>query len=186
VSGITPSQTVGPFFDFGLEFDGSEIVAGDLAAGRHIIIEGSVRDGAGDPVGDAVVEVWQANASGRYRHPRDEGEAPLDPACGGFGRCATSPDGRFAFRTVQPGPTPGPDGTRQAPHLLVSVLARGILTRLATRIYFEHEPANAADRILAVVPADRRGTLIAREFEPHRYVFDIVLQGPGETVFFDL
>ena len=145
-----------------------------------------MRDGAGDPVSDAVIEVWQANAAGRYRHPRDDGAAPLDPGCGGFGRSATNSEGRFAFRTVQPGPTPGPDGTRQAPHLVVSVLARGLLARLATRIYFEHERANDADPVLALVPPARRTTLIARQVEPRRYVFDIVLQGPGETVFFDV
>jgi protocatechuate 3,4-dioxygenase, alpha subunit len=186
VAGLTPSQTVGPFFDFGLEYEGGEIVAGDAAQGRHIIVEGSVRDGVGDAVTDAVIEVWQANAAGRYKHPLDDRETPLDPACGGFGRTPTTGEGRFAFRTVQPGSTPGPDGTIQAPHLLVSVLARGLLTRLATRIYFENEPANADDPVLVLVPAERRDTLIARQVEPDRYVFDIVLQGPGETVFFDV
>jgi protocatechuate 3,4-dioxygenase alpha subunit len=99
---------------------------------------------------------------------------------------STTGDGRFAFTTVMPGRVPGPDGRWQAPHLLVSVLARGILTRLATRIYFEDEPGNADDPVLGLVPDERRGTLVARRAEPNRYVFDVVLQGPGETVFFDV
>jgi protocatechuate 3,4-dioxygenase alpha subunit len=183
---VTPSQTVGPFFDFGLEFEGGEVIAADGARGTHIVIDGSMRDGAGDPVPDAVVEVWQANAAGRYRHPADERPAPLDPSCDGFGRVGTGADGRFAFRTIMPGPVPGPDGRPQAPHLLVSVLARGLLARLATRIYFEHEPANSEDPVLSLVPEHRRGTLIAKQADATRYVFDIVLQGPGETVFFDV
>jgi protocatechuate 3,4-dioxygenase alpha subunit len=183
---ITPSQTVGPFFDFGLEIEGGEIVAADGADGIHITIEGTLRDGAGDPVPDAIIEVWQANAAGKYRHPADDRRAPLDPNCDGFGRVATTPEGRFGFRTVKPGRVPGPEATTQAPHLLVSVLARGILTRLATRIYFDDESANAEDPVLSLVPEDRRQTLVARRGEGNKYVFDIVLQGPGETVFFDV
>jgi protocatechuate 3,4-dioxygenase alpha subunit len=183
---ITPSQTVGPFFDFGLEIKGGEIVASEAADGIHITVEGVLRDGAGDPVPDAMIEVWQANAAGKYRHPADDGRAPLDPSCDGFGRVPTTPEGRFKFKTVKPGRVPGPEGTTQAPHLLVSVLARGILTRLATRIYFEDESTNADDPVLSLVPEDRRQTLVARRGEGMQYSFDIVLQGPGETVFFDV
>jgi protocatechuate 3,4-dioxygenase, alpha subunit len=186
VAVVTPFQTVGPFFDFGLEFQGGEVVASDAADGKHSVEGGSLRDGAGDPVADAIVEVWQANAAGRYRHPADDQRAPLDPACDGFGRVSTTGDGHFAFSTVLPGRVPGPDGQWQAPHLLVTVLARGILTRLATRIYFEDEPTNADDPVLSLVPEHRRGTLVARKVEPNQYVFDIVLQGAGETVFFDV
>jgi protocatechuate 3,4-dioxygenase, alpha subunit len=186
VAVVTPFQTVGPFFDFGLELQGGDIIASEAADGVHIVVEGSIRDGAGDPVPDAIVEVWQANAAGRYRHPADEERAPLDPACDGFGRIATTGDGHFAFTTVMPGRVSGPDGRWQAPHLLISVLARGVLTRLATRIYFEDEPAIADDPVLGLVPEHRRGTLIARRAEPNRYRFDIVLQGSGETVFFDV
>jgi protocatechuate 3,4-dioxygenase alpha subunit len=186
VAFVTPFQTVGPFFDFGLEMEGGSLVATEAAEGRHIVIDGSVRDGAGDPVADAIVEVWQANAAGRFRHPTDDRSLPLDSACDGFGRVATAWNGRFSFSTVFPGSVPGPQGHSQAPHLLVSVLARGILTRLATRIYFEGEPSNADDPVLALVPPDRRGTLIARQAGENRYVFDVVLQGPGETVFFDV
>jgi protocatechuate 3,4-dioxygenase alpha subunit len=183
---VTPSQTVGPFFDFGLEVENGGVMAGAAGLGRQIVIEGSIRDGAGDPVADAIIEAWQANAAGRYRHPADDRDGPLDPACDGFGRVATTAEGRFLFSTVMPGAVPGPDGRPQAPHLVVSVLARGILTRLATRIYFEGEAANAQDPILELVPRERRGTLIARQAGANRYVFDVRLQGPGETVFFDV
>jgi protocatechuate 3,4-dioxygenase alpha subunit len=186
MSVVTPFQTVGPFFDFGLELEGGEIVASPAADGTHIVVSGSIRDGAGDPVPDAIVEVWQANASGRYRHPVDEQGPPLDPACDGFGRVATTSEGRFAFRTVMPGRVRGPGDALQAPHLLISVLARGVLTRLLTRMYFEGDPANAEDHVLGLVPEHRRGTLVARRTEANRYVFDIVLQGTGETVFFDV
>ena len=183
---VTPFQTVGPFFDFGPEVENGGVMAAAAADGRHVIIEGSIRDGAGDPVADAIVEAWQANAAGRYRHPTDDRGGPADPACDGFGRVATSSEGRFAFSTVMPGRVPTPDGRLQAPHLVVSVLARGILTRLATRMYFECEAANGEDPILELVPQDRRGTLIARQAGANRYVFDVKLQGPGETVFFDV
>lgn len=187
MGGVTPSQTVGPFFDFGLEIAGGEIVASPAADGLHIIVQGSLRDGAGDPVPDAIIEVWQANAAGRFRHPADDRRIPLDEGCDGFGRVATTTEGRFTIRTVMPGRVPGAAPSQwQAPHLLISVLARGLLTRLATRMYFADEATNDDDPVLALVPADRRGTLIARRIEPTTFAFDIVLQGPGETVFFDV
>jgi protocatechuate 3,4-dioxygenase alpha subunit len=130
--------------------------------------------------------VWQANAAGRYRHPDDSGEAPVDPAFDGFGRIATDAAGRFAFTTVYPGRVPGPEGTLQAPHLAIGLLGRGILTRLVTRLYFEGEPANGEDHVLALVPAGRRATLLARATGPDAYRFDIVLQGEHETVFFEV
>jgi protocatechuate 3,4-dioxygenase alpha subunit len=187
VAGVTPFQTVGPFFDFGLEIAGGDIVASPGADGLHIVVEGSLRDGAGDPVPDAVIEIWQANAAGRYRHPADDRRMPLDDGCDGFGRVDTTDEGRFSFRTVVPGRVPGAEAGRwQAPHLLISVLGRGVQTRLATRMYFPDETANDDDPVLALVPADRRGTLIARRVDPATLAFDIVLQGPGETVFFDV
>ena len=186
MAGLTPFQTLGPFFDFGLVIKDGDVVCQPGAAGKHIAIEGTVRDGAGDVLPDALIEVWQANASGKYRHPADSQDRPIDPACDGFGRVATDVHGTFRFRTIVPGRVPGPDGTLQAPHLAVGILARGLLTRLVTRLYFEDEPANGEDPILALVPAGRRSTLIARVIEPGRYRFDIVLQGPGETVFFDV
>lgn len=186
MAGLTPSQTLGPFFDFGLIIPDGDVVATSQSAGRHVVIEGTLRDGNGDPVADALVEVWQANAAGKYRHDADRQDRPLDPAFDGFGRVATSDRGAFAFKTVVPGRVPGPDGTQQAPHLAVGVLARGVLTRLVTRLYFEDEPSNAEDAVLALVPAERRSTLIAKRVEPDRYRFDITLQGRGETVFFDV
>jgi protocatechuate 3,4-dioxygenase alpha subunit len=186
VSGLTPFQTLGPFFDFGLVIPDGDVVAKPDSPGRHVVIEGTVRDGNGDAVADALVEVWQANAAGKYRRHGDQQDPSLDPAFDGFGRVATSAGGKFAFKTVVPGRVPGPDGRLQAPHLAVGILARGVLTRLVTRLYFEDEPSNAEDAVLALVPAARRSTLLAKRIEPDRYRFDIVLQGNRETVFFDV
>lgn len=202
--GQTPSQTVGPFFHYGLPWKGGADLVGQSdwgarpelfpeahyvlnlsspkgsVSGREIVIEGVVLDADGAPVSDAMIEIWQANAAGRYASPDDaRGEIPLDPGFIGFGRASTSDEGLFRFRTVKPGATPG-----QAPHIAVSVFGRGILKRLATRIYFPDE-ANEADPILALAPPERRGTLVAQATEGG-YRFDIVLQGPKETVFFDL
>jgi protocatechuate 3,4-dioxygenase, alpha subunit len=186
VSGLTPFQTVGPFFDFGLIIRDGGILSQPDAQGRHVVIDGVVRDGEGAVVSDALVEVWQANAAGKYRHPADPQDRPLDPAFDGFGRVATDDSGHFSFKTVVPGRVPGPEGTVQAPHLVIGILARGVLTRLVTRLYFEDEPSNADDPVLALVPAERRPTLLAKRVGPDRYRFEIRLQGKGETVFFDV
>jgi len=186
VSGLTPFQTLGPFFDFGLVISDGDVVAKPESTGRHIVIEGTVRDGQGNVLPDALVEVWQANAAGKYRHPADRQDRPLDPAFDGFGRVATNEAGAFAFKTIVPGRVPGPDDTLQAPHLAIGFLARGVLTRLVTRLYFEDEPSNAEDAVLSLVPIERRATLLAKRIGADRYRFDIVLQGPGETVFFDV
>ncbi len=186
MSGLTPFQTLGPFFDFGLIIPNGDTVAKPESSGRHVVIDGTLRDGNGELLSDALVEVWQANAAGKYRHPADRQERPLDPAFDGFGRVATNDRGEFNFKTIVPGRVPGADGRLQAPHLAIGVLARGVLTRLVTRLYFEDEPSNAEDEILSLVPAERRPTLIAKRIEPDRYRFDIVLQGKGETVFFDV
>jgi protocatechuate 3,4-dioxygenase alpha subunit len=184
--GTTPSQTVGPFFGFALPWaDGAELVAPDDPAA--IEIEGRVFDGEGAPVDDALVEIWQANRHGRYAHPEDARvELPLEDGFSGFGRCPTDAEGRFAFVTVKPGRVPGRDGRAQAPHLGVSVFARGLLKRVVTRLYFpdEHE-ANAADPVLASIEDPRaRSTLVARQTAPGRLRFDVHLQGPDETAFF--
>jgi protocatechuate 3,4-dioxygenase alpha subunit len=184
--GLTPSQTLGPFFDFGLVIPNGEVVAEPGAAGRHVTIVGIVRDSAGSPLPDALIEVWQADASGRYRTPADAQNSSTERGFNGFGRVATDAAGEFLFETVMPGRVPGPGGRLQAPHIAVGVLARGILTRLITRIYFEEDPANGEDAILSLVPAERRGTLLARRVDADRYRFEIVLQGAGETVFFDV
>ena len=141
---------------------------------------------SGRVVPDSLVEIWQANAAGRYAHPDDHQSKPLDPNFTGYGRAPTDDDGRFAIETVMPGRVPGPDGTLQAPHILLGILARGILTRLVTRIYFDDEPSTRDDPILSLVPAERRATLIAKPVGDDRYRFDLVLQGDGETVFFDV
>lgn len=185
---LTPSQTIGPFFHFGLlEEDRSELVPPDHP--HAIRIRGTVYDGAGEVVPDAMVEIWQANRAGRYDDPADDREdLPLDPeAFSGFGRSGTTDGGTFSFVTVKPGPVPAPDGRMQAPHVMVSVFARGLLKRLVTRIYFpDEEEANANDPVLSSIedPALRE-TLVARD-EGDALRFDIRLQGEGQTAFFEL
>ncbi|MBA2691261.1 MAG: protocatechuate 3,4-dioxygenase subunit alpha [Rubrobacter sp.] len=183
----TPSQTIGPFFHYALfTEDLSELVApGHPDAIR---VEGKIFDGAGDIVPDAMVEIWQANAAGRYNHPEDDREdVPLDENFLGFGRAPTDENGSFSFLTVKPGAVPGPDGSLQGPHILVSVFARGVLKRLATRIYFpDEEEANEHDPVLASVgDPDLRSTLVARS-EGGAFRFDIHLRGEKQTVFFDV
>jgi protocatechuate 3,4-dioxygenase, alpha subunit len=184
----TPSQTVGPFFhDALLDENRSELVSPDHP--EAIRIEGTVYDGAGEPVSDAMVEIWQANGAGRYNDPKDDREdLPLDPETfSGFGRSGTDAGGRFTFVTLKPGPVPGPDGGMQAPHIMVSVFARGLLKRIVTRIYFPDEKeANATDPVPSSVedPGFRR-TLVARD-EGEVLRFDIHLQGENQTAFFEL
>ena len=186
--GQTPSQTVGPFFHFSLSWPDAETLAGPETRGERIEILGRVLDGDGAPVPDALLEIWQANAEGRYAHPEDAQLKPLDPAFRGFGRCASDADGRFRFATVRPGRVPGRGNALQAPHINVGFFARGLLRRLVTRIYFEDAPENAEDPVLALIPDPvRRLTLLAKRVAGNGavYRFDIVLQGASETVFFD-
>jgi protocatechuate 3,4-dioxygenase alpha subunit len=186
MSGITPSQTVGPYFGIMVRGRASCRQVSDATAGTRITIEGQLFDGQGRVIPDALVETWQADSSGRYAHPEDPGAGSADPTFNGYGWAHTREDGGFRFKTIKPGPVPGPDGGALAPHVVVSVMARGILTRFVTRLYFEDEAANAQDPILARVPADRRHTLIARHAGEGRYQFNVVMQGAGETVFFDV
>jgi protocatechuate 3,4-dioxygenase alpha subunit len=182
----TPWQTVGPFFQIG--WDGRYIaeIAGPGVAGMRVAIEGRLLDGDGQPVADGVIEIWQANAQGRYAHPEDARDLPLEPGFHGFGRVPTHGDGRFRFTTIKPGRVPAPGGALQAPHLVVSVLARGITRRLATRIYFPGEASNAEDPVLALVPGARRATLIARDLGSGVLEWNVKVQGADETVFFDV
>jgi protocatechuate 3,4-dioxygenase alpha subunit len=190
--GLAPSQTVGPFFlDCLLRPDARRnVLVQPETRGERVRIEGRVLDGDGAPIPDAMVEVWQANAAGRYRHPADTREAiPLDPSFIGFGRSGTDEDGRYWFETIRPGPVPFDASHMQAPHLNVMVFARGLLNHLATRLYFADEPANATDPVLALVPAERRETLLARRQDAAGialYRLDLILQGAGETVFFNV
>ncbi len=183
----TPSQTIGPFFhDALVDRDRSELVPSDHPSA--IRISGTVYDGAGEPVPDAMVEVWQANRAGRYEDPADDREdLPLDrETFSGFGRSDTRDGGGFSFVTVKPGPVPGPDGTIQAPHLNVSVFARGLLKRAVTRAYFPDElEANANDPVLtSIEDPGLRETLVARD-EGDAYRFNIHLQGERQTAFFE-
>ena len=191
--GITPSQTVGPFFAYGLtptgRYDWNDAFTNNLvtsdATGERIRIEGQVFDGDGKPVPDCMLEIWQADAQGRFVDPKDSRALP-NTKFRGFGRCGTGTNGEYAFDTIKPGPVPGPGGKPQAPHILVAIFARGMLLHNYTRIYLDGEAANAADPILALVPADRRATLIAKRKADGNpvYTFDIRLQGDNETVFF--
>ncbi len=154
-------------------------------SGQVIELSGQILDGKGAPVPDALVEIWQANAAGRYRSPDDRREElALDEGFVGFGRAACSAEGEYRFRTVLPGRVPGPGNSLQAPHIAVGVQGRGMLKRLVTRIYFEGSDGLDVDPVLALVPASRRDTLIARKV-PGGYRLDIHLQGEKETVFFD-
>ena len=190
--GITPSQTVGPYLAIGLPWpDGSFVVPEGTP--DAITITGRVLDGAGDPVPDALVETWQADPASRFAHPDDPRGAAGSAIAGfrGFGRCPTAQDGRYRIITVRPGPLPCPSGGTEAPHLDVSVFARGLLDRVVTRIYFPDEAeANAADPVLsAIAESHRRQTLVASEVPggaPGQFRFDVRLRGERETVFFDV
>lgn len=195
----TTAQTVGPFFQIGL----AQLYVNDLTgpgiAGEVIEIEGRVLDGDGEPVADGVIEIWQADAQGRYAEfAREleivqndvEAKKPMQAQLGqgafwGFGRVPTQHDGSFRFKTIKPGRVGAPDGTLQAPHIAVSVFTRGLLRRLVTRIYFADEASNAEDFALKLVEAGRRHTLIANKSDDSQFAWNVVLQGKDETVFFD-
>jgi protocatechuate 3,4-dioxygenase alpha subunit len=195
MSPITPSQTVGPYFSIGLmpqERQGAPLIGNALvtpdAAGEHIRVEGRVLDGDGCPVDDALLEIWQADAAGHYAD-EDEAQRRSNAGLRGFGRAGTDANGAFWFATIKPGRVPGPNGTLQAPHIVMAIFARGMLRHRYTRIYFAGERANVGDPVLALVPPARQATLLAK---PERqgadvvYRFDVRLQGEDETVFFDV
>lgn len=188
----TTWQTVGPFFRIGLE----RLYVDDLTvpgiSGERVEIAGRILDGDGQGVPDAVVEIWQADAQGKYPEPegadvQTNESARSESVFRGYGRVATQPDGSFHFATIKPGRVPAPDGTLQAPHLAVSIFMRGLLRRLVTRLYFPDDSANSQDFILNMVAPDRRATLIATKSATRADLLEwiVVLQGPHETVFFD-
>ena len=198
----TTSQTVGPYFQIGLARFYIDDLTGPGVSGDAIEIAGRVFDGDGQPVPDGVIEIWQADAQGKYAHPEfpqelesiqkndprvkeDTETQPGQGAFWGFGRVPTQPDGSFRFKIIKPGRVPAPDGALQAPHIAVSVFTRGLLRRLVTRIYFPDEASNAEDFALKLVEAGRRHTLIARKLRGSRLEWNVVLQGMDETVFFD-
>jgi protocatechuate 3,4-dioxygenase alpha subunit len=180
----TPSQTVGPFFSFGLEWEKGPFAVPEGTEGA-IRVEGMLLDGLGNPVPDGLIETWQADPEGRFAHPDDPRGAVEWGDFSGFARCPTDGEGRWSVLTLKPGPIPGPGDSVQAPHLAVTVLARGLLARLVTRIYFgDEEAANAADPVLSSLRGGEaeRATMIAAPVEGG-YRHDIHLQGPDETVF---
>jgi protocatechuate 3,4-dioxygenase, alpha subunit len=183
--GLTPSQTVGPYLTIGLLREVVTPHAVDPADPRAIVVSGLLLDGAGDPVPDGMIEAWLANEAGRYAHPDDDREElSLEEGFRGFVRSGTVDAGRYELVVVKPGSVPWPDGGPQAPHLEVSVFARGLLKRLVTRMYFPDEmEANAADPVLTRLDDRQRETLVARP-DGAGLRFDIVLQGPGQTTFF--
>jgi protocatechuate 3,4-dioxygenase alpha subunit len=183
----TTSQTVGPFFSIGLEWLNRDNLAGPGVEGERVTIGGRVLDADGEPVPDALLEIWQANAQGKYAHPDDPQDKPVEPGFLGFGRMPTREDGSFRFTTIKPGRVPGPNGKMQAPHIIVSVFCRGLLIRLVTRIYFPGEASNTEDFALNQVEPARRGTLIAKAIpgKPGELEWNVILQGANETVFFD-
>lgn len=183
----TTSQTVGPFFQIGLNWLYCDKVATANGAGPAFEITGRVIDADGNGVSDALIEVWQADASGNYLRSEDAQKNGAGKGCFGFGRIPTAEDGSFRFTTIKPGRVPGPGGKLQAPHIVVSFFCRGLLRRLITRIYFPDDPANAEDFALNLVDVARRETLIAKKGSRDGLLeWNLVLQGPQETVFFDV
>jgi protocatechuate 3,4-dioxygenase, alpha subunit len=178
--GPTPSQTVGPFLSIGLSWADGPDAAVDGSPGA-IVVSGIMTDGAGDPVSDGLVETWQADPDGRFPHPDDPSGAATYPGFRNFARALTDAQGRFWFRTLVPGSVDG-----QAPHIAVTVFARGLLKHLVTRLYFPDQPGNADDPVLSSLPERERELLIAVPDGLHRYRFDIRLQGTDETPFFEI
>jgi protocatechuate 3,4-dioxygenase alpha subunit len=182
---LTPVQTVGPYFSLGLMREGDNVLVQPDTEGEHIRIEGYIFDGDGDPLFNVLLEIWQANAHGRYNHPLDQRPLPLDPAFIGFGRASSDARGYYWFQTVRPGPVPYDGEVMQAPHIVVAVHASGVAYPLITRMYFADDPGVDADPFLQRVPENRRSTLFAvpeqRDGETV-YRFDIVLRGQAEEL----
>jgi protocatechuate 3,4-dioxygenase, alpha subunit len=186
--GCAPSQTVGPFFHLALTANANlGCLTTPATKGEPIRLRFRLLDGDGEPVPDGLVELWQADASGKYNHPADQRDIASDPSFCGFGRLPTDSDGTCTFDTILPGRTPDGRGQLQAAHINVTVFARGLLARLCTRVYFEGDPYLQEDPVLALVPEERRQTLLAHKDAAFGgWLFEIRLQGERETVFFDI
>jgi protocatechuate 3,4-dioxygenase alpha subunit len=189
----TPSQTVGPFYHYALDRPAWADLTADGASGEKIHIEGRILDGDRVPVFDAFLEIWQANEAGKYAHPEDSQDKPLDVRFRGFGRVGTDAEGRFRFTTIRPGRVAGRGNTLQAPHINIAIFGRGLLKQLTTRLYFaDQKEANESDPVLSAIddPAARKTLLAEKVAAPAgaipTYRFDIILQGDGETVFFEI
>lgn len=184
---LTASQTIGPYYLNGLPE--IPILATDDIPGDRISITGTVFDGGGEIVSDTMIEIWQANSRGKYDHPEDDQDRQTTPGFKGFGRVFVDGEAKFDLQTIKPGAVAWMDSGNQAPHINVSVFARGVLRRMATRIYFADEPANAEDPVLNLIKDEaRRSTLLAQPVpdKAGSYTWDIILQGDGETVFFEI
>lgn len=182
--GQSPSQTVGPFFHYGLFVGGDNILVNDLSSGQRILITGQVFDGDGTPMADALVEIWQADSNGRFNHAADPQQAQADLHFRGFGRAETTANGRYFFKTIRPGTISG----QTTPFITVRLFARGMLIHTVTRLYFDDESGNEQDEVLNTIDESRRHTLVAQHQETAdlpTYHFDIHLQGDNETVFFN-
>jgi protocatechuate 3,4-dioxygenase alpha subunit len=182
----TPSQTVGPYLRIGFLPLLVDAIAPAGVPGERITVRGRMSDGEAKPINDGVLEIWQADAQGKYAHPEHGQEIIAANAFRGFGRVLTDGSGAFHFTTIKPGAVTGPDGKQQAPHLVVTVFMRGMLKHLFTRMYFPEEPLNATDPVLQRVPDERRATLVAAASGKSILEWNIVSQGAAETVFFDL
>lgn len=174
----TASQTAGPYWHM-IDFpEWADLLRADGpnagAAGERIILTGRITDGSGAVVPDAMVEIWQADPEGRY-----------DSGFHGFGRCASDAEGFYRFTTVKPGAVPGPGNSTQAPHIVITIFARGLMAGVTTRAYFAGDAGLAEDPVVALAPPDRRGTMIARDLGGGLWRLDIRLQGEGETVFLE-
>ncbi len=181
----TPSQTVGPYLKIGFLPLVIDAIAPAGVPGERATVRGRMSDGEGKPINDGVLEIWQADAQGKYAHPEHGQKTIAANAFRGFGRTLTDGSGAFQFTTIKPGPVTGPDGKQQAPHLVVTVFMRGMLRHLITRMYFPGEALNETDTVLQRVPVDRRATLVAAASGKSILEWNVVSQGPTETVFFD-
>ena len=182
---VTPSQTIGPFYWGTIVKAYRADLAPPGVAGERIELALTLHDTNGAVVPDGLFEIWQANSHGRYNHPEDRRNLPLDAGFEGYGRASTFTDGTAMFATVKPGRVPWPEGGMQAPHINVSIFARGLLNRLATRLYFDGDPALREDPVLKLVEPARRVTLIAKRDGSGAWALPIHLGGAKETVFFD-